>query len=135
MKKYFLLVIALGLVQFSCKKDNDHDHNDENYHVNIEIEAPIANATVNVNEAMPVIVKFSRGAEEIIHHILIEILDSNNNVVKTIAQEHVHVAGNYTFSNGSAWTPTTAGSYIIKVGSHDMEDHATDPVEANFTVQ
>ena len=132
MKSYFLLLLFLGTFWASCKKDNSSENTD--YTVNITIEQPTANATITVNESLPVKVNFSRGAEEVIHHVKIFVLDENGNTIETLLNEHAHVVANYSYNNASAYTPTTSGTYTIKAVSHDMEDQYATPVEVTFTV-
>lgn len=133
MKKFLLLFVLLTVVSFGCKDDDEQV--DTPYEVSITIEQPTANAVMNVNDAMQVKVNFARGAEEVIHHVKIFVLDADGNTIETLLEDHAHVAGNYEYDNASAYTPTVAGTYKIKAVSHDMEGVHADPLEVEFTVQ
>lgn len=134
MKNFLLLFTFLTIVSFGCKDDDDA-MDATPYTVTITIEEPTANAVVNVNEAMPVKVNFERGAEEVIHHVKIFVLDADGNTIETLLDAHAHTAGSYAYDNDMAYTPTTAGTYKIKAVSHDMEGEHADPLEVEFTVQ
>ena len=131
MKNYLLLFILLGTVLMGCKDDDPVVETDP-YQISMVVEKPVADAVVNVNEPMDVKVNFTRGAEEVIHHVKIFVLDSSDNVVDTLLEEHAHVAASYTYEG--TYTPTATGAFKLKVASHDMEDHHATPVFVNFTV-
>ena len=133
MKNYLLLFALIAVVSFGCKDDDEAI--EIPYEVTITIEQPTANAVVSVNEAMAVKVNFSRGAEEVIHHVKIFVLDADGNTIETLLEDHAHTPGSFEYDNSSAYTPTAAGTYKIQAVSHDMEGDHTDPVEATFTVQ
>lgn len=133
MKNFLLLFALLTVVSFGCKDDDDQI--DTPYAVDITIEEPTANAVMNINEAMPVKVNFARGAEEVIHHVKIFVLDADGNTIETLLEAHAHTPGSYSYDNATAYTPTAAGTYKIKAVSHDMEGVHTDPLEVTFTVQ
>ena len=132
MKNLLMLLAFLSLVSFSCKDD---DAAVTDYTVDISINNPIANSTHNVLEMIPLEVVFSRGAEEVIHHIKIELFDSAGNSIITLLEEHIHEAGTYTYSLDMAFSVNDPGTYTLRASSHDMEDNHADPVEINFDVQ
>ena len=133
MKNFLLLFALLTVVSFGCKDDDETI--DTPYEVSITIEQPTANAVLNVNEPMHVKVNFARGAEEVIHHVKIFVLDADGNTIETLLEDHAHTAGSYGYDNATAYTPTAAGTYKIKAVSHDMEGVHADPLEVEFTVQ
>jgi len=135
MKNLLMLFVCLSMISFSCKDDDDHSHNDDNYEVTININNPTANSTHNVSEMIPLEVVFSRGAEEVIHHVKIELVDSDGNVVEEIYKDHVHEAGSHTYSKDDAFSINDAGTYTIKASSHDMEDHHAEPTEITIMAQ
>lgn len=136
MKNFLLLFALISVLSFGCKDDDEHMHSgDDHYEVSITVEQPTANAVMNVNEAMAVKVNFERGAEEIIHHVKIFVLDADGNTIETLLEDHAHTAGSYSYDNATAYTPTSAGTYKIKAVSHDMEGEHADPLEVAFTVQ
>ena len=130
MKNYLLLFALLGTFWMGCKDDDPVE--EPVYKVTMTVEKPVADAVVNVNESMDVKVNFARGAEEVIHHVKIFVLDSSDNVVETLLSEHAHVAGTYTHEG--TYTPTATGAFKLKVVSHDMEGVHASPVFSNFTV-
>jgi hypothetical protein len=80
-------------------------------------------------------VNFARGAEEVIHHVKIFVLDADGNTIETLLEAHAHVVASYGYDNATAYTPTTAGTYKIKAVSHDMEGVFAEPLEVTFTVE
>jgi hypothetical protein len=134
MKNFLLLFVLLTVVSFGCKDDDDVVDATP-YAVEITIEEPTANAVMNVNEAMAVKVNFARGAEEVIHHVKIFVLDADGNTIETLLEAHAHVVASYGYDNATAYTPTTAGTYKIKAVSHDMEGVFAEPLEVTFTVE
>lgn len=133
MKNFLLLFVLLTVVSFGCKDDDEVM--DTPYEVTITIEQPTANAVLNIDEAMHVKVNFARGAEEVIHHVKIYVLDADGNTIETLLEAHAHVAASYTYDNATAYTPTSAGTYKIKAVSHDLEGVFAEPLEVEFTVQ
>ncbi|MFK8009327.1 MAG: hypothetical protein AB8H03_23400 [Saprospiraceae bacterium] len=134
MKNFLLLFTFLTVFSFGCK-DDDEVMDDTPYAVDITISAPTANAVVNMNEAMAVKVDFARGAEEVIHHVKIFVLDADGNTIATLLESHAHTAGSFGYDDAAAYTPTAAGTYKIKAVSHDMDGVHADPLEVTFTVQ
>lgn len=105
------------------------------YPVSVTIMKPSEGEAVNAGEVLHVHVEFAHENNETIHHVKVEVLDTDGNVVSTLAEEHVHEAsGAYSFHNMD-YTPDAAGSFVLRAVTlnHDksIEKHAM----ANFTVQ
>ena len=130
MKKYFLLFALIGVVLVSCKDDEEMT----TYEVDITIEEPASNLTISVNDTFLVKVVFEREADEVIHHVKVQVLDENGDEVASLLEEHVHEAGTYTFETSIFFTSIPAGNYTIKAMSHDMEGNHADPAEVGLTV-
>ena len=85
MKNVFLLLTFLSIACLSCKDDDTTAIDD--YTVTININNPMDNSTHAISEMIPLEVVFSRGTDEIIHHVKIELMDSDGNVVETLLEE------------------------------------------------
>ena len=133
MKNIFLLLAFLSIASSSCKDDDTTDTSD--YTVTININNPADNSTHNISEMIPLEVVFGRGTDEIIHHVKIELIDSNGDIVSTVLEEHAHQAGSYTYSNDTAFSISDAGDYKVRASSHDMSNNHADPIEISIKAQ
>jgi len=132
MKNLLMLLAFLSIISFSCKDD---DAAVTDYTVDISINNPTENSTHNVSEMIPLEVVFSRGTEEVIHHVKIELFDSAGNSIITLLDEHIHEAGTYTYSLDMAFSVNDVGVYTLRASSHDMEDNHATPNEIMINVQ
>ena len=132
MKNVLMLLAFFSLVFLSCGDDDTPDTTD--YEVTIKIINPDANTTFTPFTNFPIEVSFTRGADELIHHVKVELIDGNNDA-KVLLEEHVHEAELYTFANDEGLTIGEAGTYTLRATSHDMDGNHAEPVEMTLTAQ
>ena len=132
MKNTIFALFLLGslLTIGSC---HNHDDEDATYEVAINILQPSADKTFAVGAFMPIEVTFSR-PNEVIHNVLIQVLDANNVVVETLLEKHAHVTGSFTYNETNGFKPTKAGTLKLKAQTTDENKLQPNIKEFTFTV-
>lgn len=134
MKKLFLFALATSLFFLSCEKD-EHQHDEEGpYLVTIDIQSPGPGAIVPVGQPLPVKVVFNRPDDQLIHNIVIQVADMNNQVVATIWAFHVHEPGTYIYESNN-YAPQEAGSFKLQAVTTDMAGESPNLKEVVFNVE
>lgn len=133
MKNVLFLLAFFSVICFSCKDDDAPETTD--YKVEIEINNPVENSSYGAFENIPIEVVYTRGTDELIHHVKIELIDVNGNVVKTILEEHVHQPESYSYIDDVGISIGDTGTYKVRASSHDMDGNHADPVEVTITAQ
>ena len=130
--KNIVLLFTLLFVFFACNKDERTP--DESYIVEIDIIQPEENAAISVGDNLPIEVRFSRPNNQIIHNVLIEILDSDGAVIRTIRNKHEHVNGEVTFKQNDAFTANETGRFTLKVETTNFEGEEPNDAIRSFSV-
>ncbi len=129
----FLLLFLFSL--FACNKEKQASENqDETYIVDIDIIQPEENTSIAIGDNLPVEVRFSRQNNLIIHNVLIQALNNEEEVVSTIRNKHEHVSGEVTFKQVDAFTASEAGTFTLKVETTNLEGEEPNTVTRSFTV-
>ena len=122
MKKYLLLLLSVGLIAIGCNKDEDPPA-DTTYDATIEILSPAEGDMGTVGQEMSIEAEIDRPDNKIIHNVSVIIEDTDGNVIETlIDNEHVHAEGHHHVHEH--FHPDTHGEYVLRVMSHDHEDHS-----------
>jgi len=130
MKKILFLLFAVSVFTFSCKDDDMQE--DGLYDVDISIGSPTEGVSVEIGHVLDIEVKFDRAENATIHNILIEVLDSDNNVIETLEDAHRHTAGTYTFTG--TYTTTAAGEFTLRATTTNDANEEPNVQETGFTV-
>ena len=113
-----------------------HASTGSEYKVNIDIVKPGENTIIDVDTDMEVEVTYTHETHgEIIHNVLIDIVDSDGNQVAKLLEEHVHSDMPYTYSNAAAWKTTTPGTYTLRAMTTDFEGNNMQMQMREVTVQ
>lgn len=129
------LIFALFLLASLLTIGGCHNHDDEDatYEVAINIVQPSGDKAVVVGAFTPVEVTFSR-PNEVIHNVLIQVLDANNTVVETLLDKHAHVTGSFNYNETNGFKPTKIGTFKLKAQTTDDKGTQPNVKEINFTV-
>ena len=130
------LIFALVLIGSLFTLGSCHNHDDDEtsvYQVAINIVQPSGDKAVVVGAFTPVEVNFSR-PNEVIHNVLIQVLDANNAVVETLLDKHAHVTGSFTYNETNGFKPTKAGTFKLKAQTTDGKGAQPNVKEVSFTV-
>ncbi len=113
-----------------------HDgHHGGDYKVNIDIVKPVASASVAINTALEVEVIYTHETSgELIHNVMIDILDVDGKTVGTLVNEHTHSEA-YTYTQADAWTPTIAGTYTLRAMTTDANQENRNMMMREFKVE
>jgi len=115
-KCFYAGLLVVGLLFWTgCKKESL-----DSYLVSIEIEAP---ATAKIGEPFEVTVNYARD-NDIIHNVLIEILNEHGHQSMKLEERHVHESNTYSFTQADI-VLDKAGTYTLRAFSSDMHDGET----------
>ncbi|MBK7408000.1 MAG: hypothetical protein IPJ40_07920 [Saprospirales bacterium] len=103
------------------------------YLVTIDIQSPVEAAVVPLNQPMPVKVVFTRADNATIHHVNVYIVNTANQPIATLFEDHVHIPGEYTFE--TTYTPNQTGSFKLQAVSTDDAEESPNLRENSFQVQ
>ena len=133
MKKYLLLLFAVGMIAIGCNKEEDPPA-DTTYDATITITSPAEGAMGMVGQELEIEAEIDRPDNKIIHNVSVIIEDTDGNVIdKLVDDAHVHAEGHHHIHEH--FHPDAHGEYVLRVMSHDHDDH-NKMVEAtrNFMV-
>ena len=133
MKNVLMLFALLSFAFLGCSDDAPEVV--EDYEVTIKIVSPTPNSTFTAFDDIPLEVSFVRGSDEIIHNVLIELIDENSGDTKVLFEQHVHQTETYTFANETGLTIGDVGSYTLRATSFDPDGNLAEPAEMIFTAQ
>ena len=111
-----LAFFSLFVVASGCDKDDGTENAD--YRVEVQIVAPENGAQIATNTPFSVEVAYTRD-NDIIHNVLVEIINENGHTVKKLVEKHAHEANAFTFKEAGV-TLTEAGTYKLRAMTTDM---------------
>ena len=113
LKYFYSGLLTIGLLFWtSCNKEEL-----ESYLVSIDIDAP---AAVKVGEPFDVTINYERD-NDIIHNVLIEIVNEQGHQTMKLEERHVHEANSYSFSQANI-VLDNAGTYTLRANTTDLHD-------------
>ena len=112
----YLAFFSLFVVASSCDKDDGDE--DADYRVAVQIVAPENGAQIATNTPFSVEVAYTID-NDIIHNVLVEIVDETGHTVKKLVEKHAHEANAFTFKE-AAVILTEAGTYKLRAMTTDM---------------
>lgn len=134
MKNIFLALLTIGMVSMiACKSDDDaHMHEDDGaYDATVTIVSPADGDMAVVDTDMDIKIDFNRPEDKTIHHVKVEVLDADGNVLETLLEEHAHQAGSYSFDG--TYKPTEHGEYTLRATTSNDAKEEEVKVERSFT--
>lgn len=141
-KSLQLLTIAfLGmlLMTTSCKEDRSTEEMTDSYEVAIQIISPDEGQTITAGQEFTVEIEYSRSGN-LIHNVLVEIVDSSNNRIERLVERHAHVQGEFTFKQEGI-VMNEAGTYKVRAMTVDIDEtdilgsSENNMVERTFSIQ
>ncbi|MEM1220405.1 MAG: hypothetical protein AAGH79_15895 [Bacteroidota bacterium] len=112
-----------------------HGHGGAEYAVSITIMSPTEGASVTAGENLHVHVEYAHDNSETIHHVKVQIMDMDGNVLSTLAEDHVHEdSGAYAF-HSMEYVPADTGSFMVRAASSNHDQSVEKHAMAMFTVE
>ena len=131
--------LGLLLLTTSCKEDRVTEEMTDSYEVEIQIISPSEGQTITAGQEFTVEVEYTRNGN-LIHNILVEIVDTSNNRVERLVERHAHVQGEFTFKQEGI-VMNEAGTYKVRAMTVDIDETdilgslENNMVEQTFSIQ
>lgn len=131
--------LGLLLLTTSCKEDRVTEEMTDSYEVEIQIISPNEGQTITAGQEFRVEVEYTRNGN-LIHNILVEIVDTSNNRVERLVERHAHVQGEFTFKQEGI-VMNEAGTYKVRAMTVDIDEtdilgsSENNMVERTFSIQ
>lgn len=105
------------------------------YPVSVTIMQPTEGAVLTVGSNLHVHVEYAHENSETIHHIKVELMDMDGNVVATLGDEHVHeTTGAYAFHNMD-YVLSETGSFMVRAATSNHDESIEKHAMAMFSVE
>jgi uncharacterized membrane protein len=114
MKKILLIVSLFSIAFVACHK---HDDAITPYSIAFDVKNDAGSATLDgtMGKEMTFDVTFTHNGKSTIHNVKVSILDAADKEIKVLEDKHAHVTA--TYNTKLKYTPSTVGSFKLKVSS------------------